>query len=295
MMNTILGIAPDSWGIWFPIDEQQVSWSRYLDEVAAAGYRWTELGPFGYLPTDPEQLGQELGSRGLGLCGATIGGELSNAGALHEIERRLFELMALLDHFEDANSIVVLPESYSDFHTGKQIMPKEAEPDQWQQMVTTVNRLAEHAAARGYQTLFHPHADSWIEREEQIARFLDDTDSGRIGLCFDTGHHAYSGGDAVAFFRRYHARIPYLHLKSVDSEILAGARREGLAFAQAVARDVMCEPAEGIVDFKALREALRAVNFKGFAIVEQDMYPTAPDRPFPIAQRTFSYLTELGF
>jgi inosose dehydratase len=28
-----LGTAPDSWGVWFPDDPHQVTWSRYLDEV----------------------------------------------------------------------------------------------------------------------------------------------------------------------------------------------------------------------------------------------------------------------
>ena len=49
-----LGTAPDSWGVWMPSgDPLQTPWQRYLDEVQEAGYRYSELGPFGYLPTDP--------------------------------------------------------------------------------------------------------------------------------------------------------------------------------------------------------------------------------------------------
>ena len=51
-----LGTAPDSWGMWFAEDPQQVSWEQYLDDVANAGYIWTELGPQGFLPQDPQQL-----------------------------------------------------------------------------------------------------------------------------------------------------------------------------------------------------------------------------------------------
>jgi sugar phosphate isomerase/epimerase len=54
--NLRLGTAPDSWGVWFPDDPQQVPWQQFLDEAAAAGYALVELGPFGYLPTHPEQL-----------------------------------------------------------------------------------------------------------------------------------------------------------------------------------------------------------------------------------------------
>ena len=54
-----LGTAPDSWGVWFPRDDHQVGWEQYLDEVALAGYLYTELGPQGFLPQDPEQLRDE--------------------------------------------------------------------------------------------------------------------------------------------------------------------------------------------------------------------------------------------
>ena len=55
-----LGTAPDSWGIWFPDDPKQPHWSTFLDEVVESGFRTIELGPFGYLPTHPEQLKDEL-------------------------------------------------------------------------------------------------------------------------------------------------------------------------------------------------------------------------------------------
>ena len=61
----IIGTAPDSWGVWFPDDPQQTPWERFLDEVAESGYKWIELGPYGYLPTDPARLAEELKQRDL--------------------------------------------------------------------------------------------------------------------------------------------------------------------------------------------------------------------------------------
>ena len=78
--NLQLGTAPDSWGVWFPDDPKQVPWHRFLDEAAAAGYTAVELGPFGYLPTNPEQLRDELGRRNLTLAGATAGTALHRGG-----------------------------------------------------------------------------------------------------------------------------------------------------------------------------------------------------------------------
>src|SRR6266567_7223266 len=76
-----LGSCPDSWGVWFPADPAQTHWSRFLDELAQAGYRWLELGPYGYLPTDPARLRDELDRRGLRLCGGGVAGGLHRSNA----------------------------------------------------------------------------------------------------------------------------------------------------------------------------------------------------------------------
>jgi sugar phosphate isomerase/epimerase len=78
--NLCLGSAPDSWGFWFPEDEQQVPYTRFLDELVLAGYEWLELGPYGYLPTEPQRLKAELDARGLKVSGGTA------FGALHRPE-----------------------------------------------------------------------------------------------------------------------------------------------------------------------------------------------------------------
>ena len=96
-----------------------------------------------------------------------------------------------------------------------------------------------------------------------------------MALCLDTGHHAYRGGDPIAFFRRHHARIPYLHLKSVDRRKQEWVEREHIPFAIAVANDMFCEPSEGAVDFIAFRDALREFQYDGLATVEQGV-PAAP-------------------
>jgi inosose dehydratase len=59
-----LGNSPESWGVMGASDPQQVPWERCLDEIAESGFVWTELGPYGYFPTDPDRLGVELDSAG---------------------------------------------------------------------------------------------------------------------------------------------------------------------------------------------------------------------------------------
>ena len=66
----LIGNAPCSWGITYPTGNS-FTWQQYLDEVAAAGYRGTELGPFGFLPKDANLLKSELARRDLTLIGAS--------------------------------------------------------------------------------------------------------------------------------------------------------------------------------------------------------------------------------
>src|ERR1700683_3996874 len=70
----LLGSCPDSWGVWFADDPRQTPWDRFLDEIAEVGYEWLELGPYGYLPTDPNQLQDELGRRNLKVARGTMHG-----------------------------------------------------------------------------------------------------------------------------------------------------------------------------------------------------------------------------
>jgi inosose dehydratase len=67
----LLGSCPDSWGVWFADDPLQTPWHRFFDEQADVDCKWVELGPYGYLPTDPSRLAEELHKRGLKAEGVT--------------------------------------------------------------------------------------------------------------------------------------------------------------------------------------------------------------------------------
>lgn len=289
-----IGSAPDSWGVWFPSDPKQIPWQRYLDEVAEAGYEWTELGPYGYLPTDIPTLRRELAKRGLKVAATAVMGHLEDPEAWPEFEKQILgaaEALAAVD----GEFLVLIDDVYSDLWTGKLLRPRRLGAEEWQRLIDRTHQVADIARDRfGLALTFHPHAETHVEYEEQIERFLAETDPARVFLCFDTGHHAYRGGDPIAFMRRHHRRIPYLHLKSVDPAVQARVQGEDLPFATAVAEGVFCEPSHGAVDFLAFRDLLREIGYDGFATVEQDMYPAPFDKPLPIARRTREYLREIG-
>jgi inosose dehydratase len=293
-MDMKIGTAPDNWGVWFPSDPKQTPWQRFMDEVVEAGYEWIEVGPYGYLPTDVPTLRNELNKRGLKVTGTFVMDHFDDASGWPRIEAQACKVGELLAGV-DARFMVLIDDVYSDLMTGKRTMSPTLDDDAWKCLTETVQKVAELAKREFKLTaVFHPHAETHVEYPDQIEKLLQQTDPALVSLCLDTGHHAYRGGDPVSFIKKHQKRIPYLHLKSVDPAMQRKVEAENIPFAVAVGQDMFCEPARGAVDFPKLRDVLQEINFSGWGIVEQDMYPAPFDKPLPIAKRTRAYLKEIG-
>jgi len=293
-MPVTIGTAPDAWGVWFPDDPKQIPWQRFLDEVAEAGYRWIELGPYGYLPTDLSKLQSELDQRNLKVCACVVEANLFDPEHWPAVEKQVLgggELAAQLG----GTFMVLIDDSYTDLQTGEPTSPARLDDDDWKRLVDTTASIAETAHQRfGLQLTFHPNTETHVEYEEQIETLLSQTDAERVKLCLDIGHHAYRYGDVIGFIRKHHQRMPYIHFKNVDGELLKKFAAEGVWAGKASGMGVFCELADGIVDYEAVRDVLQEVGYSGFAIVEQDMYPAPPDKPLPIARRALKYLRKIG-
>src|SRR5215207_5356086 len=65
--------APCSWGVLeFELEGEVAGYREVLNEIVETGYQGTELGDWGFMPTDPAQLRAEIHSRGLTLLGAFV-------------------------------------------------------------------------------------------------------------------------------------------------------------------------------------------------------------------------------
>ncbi|NGO76667.1 TIM barrel protein [Streptomyces sp. YC504] len=290
-----IGSAPDSWGVWFPDDPRQVPWRRFLDEVSESGYEWIELGPYGYLPTDPEVLRAETERRGLKVSAGTVFTGLHHGPSVWDATWEQVSRVASLARSQGAGHLVVIPSFWRDDKTGAVLEDRELTAAQWRELAHGYERLAREVGdTYGLRIVVHPHADTHIDTEDNVTRFLDATDPDLVSLCLDTGHYAYCGGDNVKLIETYGSRIGYLHLKQVDPAVLAAVQAEDLPFGPAVARGVMCEPPAGVPALQPVLTAAQALGIELFAIVEQDMYPCEPDRPLPIARRTRAHLRSCG-
>ncbi|NAZ85489.1 sugar phosphate isomerase/epimerase family protein [Kineococcus indalonis] len=290
MSRITIGSAPDSWGVWFADDPLQTPWSRFLDEVAEAGYEWIELGPYGYLPTDPQQLADELAPRGLRVSAGTIFAALHRPDHYDQAWAQV-EQVAALTRAVGGTHLVVIPGQWRSDKTGEALEPRTLDEEGWARLASGMDRLG-RAVKDGYglQMAFHSHADTHVDTQDEVERFLEMTDPDAVKLCLDTGHVAYSGGDNLEIIRRYPDRIAYAHLKQVDPEVVAKVKAEDLGFGDAVKLGAMVEPPRGVPEMPPVLRALEDLDRDVFAIVEQDLYPVAFDAPLPIARRTFSYL-----
>lgn len=298
--------APCSWGVIGGAGPA-IEGRRMLDELVAAGYRGTELGDFGFLPTDPEILQAELDARDLHLLGGFTAVELRRPGVVEEAREgvlKVARLMAEANRSVRTPLLILADDSGRDpmrvAHAGR-IRPDQALP------ADDLRRFARHAEelARivreetGLATAFHPHAAGWIETPGEVEALLELTDPDLVGLVFDTAHHVHGcgvdddGGLAAAGIERFWGRIRTVHVKDVSAELAARARAEGWPYPTAVARGLYCELGQGSVDFRSVLAALADRGYDDWLTVEQDVFP-GMGTPLESAIRNRAYLRSIG-
>jgi inosose dehydratase len=85
----------------------------------------------------------------------------------------------------------------------------------------------------------------------------------------------------------------HVHFKDCDQAVASRARQEGLGYLAAVRAQLFCELGAGGVDFAAVVQKLRALEYDGWAVVEQDVFP-GYGTPAESARRSREYLRRLG-
>jgi inosose dehydratase len=282
----LIGNAPCSWGITYPTGNS-CTWERYLDEVAEAGYRGTELGPFGFLPKDSQRLTDELSRRGLTMIGATHVHTFADTASGRHLMATLHELSALLNEL-GAEHLVIMDES-SFYRAGREGVLDEAG---WRGLVAMIRDAQDLVEGEyGLKLTFHPHIGTAVEREVQIDRLLAETE---IDLCFDTGHHAFWDQDALAYMKKVWGRIGYMHLKNVDALVRRRVLDGQLSIADSYGEGVMCPLPDGVVDIGAVMQFLSDKKYDGPVVVEQDVARNAAETPLQLAKRNLDYLKAIA-
>ena len=310
--------APCSWGILeFESTSLAPSSSRVLDEIAATGYAGTELGDWNFLPTDPQRLAGELEARRLALVGAFVDVALTDRAAHEAGEMAAVRTARLL-----ADTVRLKPDTTGEekqTSEGKRtyapvlvlsdatarslertakagrITPADSlTPAHWDIVAAGAERIARAVRdATGLRTAFHHHCATYVETPDEIDALMQRTSSGVLGLCLDTGHATFGGGDPVALLDRYRERVWHVHFKDCSRASAARARAEAWDYVTAVRHGLFCELGQGAVDFAAVRDRLRASGYDGWIVVEQDVLPSM-GTPAASAERNRRFLADLG-
>lgn len=278
---------------------QPASYVAVLDEIRDTGYAGTELGDWGFMPTTPVRLRDELAARGLQLVGAFVPIAFANAAAHQVGVETAVRTAALLRDAGFPDAFIVLADDNAtvparERHAGR-ITPEQALSDRdWTTFAAGVNRVAAGVRQEtGVRSVFHPHCAGYVETPGEIDRLMALTDAARVGLVLDTGHIVYGGGDPLTVLRKHRQRVWHVHYKDCDQSVADAARARNLGYLDAVRSQLFCELGQGVVDFPAVTAELRRSGYDGWIVVEQDVFP-GYGSPKESARRSRAYLRSIG-
>lgn len=291
--------APCSWGVLeFDGTGVPASSAQVLDEIAATGYAGTELGDWGFLPTDPVALSDALARRGLTMVGAFVPVRLADPAAHRPGLEAAIRTARLLAAAAERPLVVLADDNGRDrmrtARAGRIIRDDSLAPEQWAVFSRGCTEIARAVReATGLRTVFHPHAAGFVEAPWEIDELMARTDPSLVGLCLDTGHISFAGGDPVAICRRYAGRTRHVHFKDFDPAVLARARGASWDYFETIRHGVFCELGRGGVDFPGMLRALGEAGYDDWIVVEQDVLP-GMGAPAESARRNREYLRGLG-
>ena len=137
-------------------------------------------------------------------------------------------------------------------------------------MAKVVEQAAEVTDEFGLDLVFHPHISTYVETPEETERFFDVTSASKIGLCLDTGHCAYAGGDSASEAEKYREILRFVHIKDVDQKVLAEARRQEMNFEQAIEAHAFTIIGQGSISRNSFVFVAKN-DYSGWMVVEQDV------------------------
>lgn len=278
--------APISWGAcevpgWGPMPEPD----HVLAEMAELGLRGTELGPPGFLPTDPSALTRLLAGYELDLVGAFL------PLVLHEPSAAASARIAVqaARRLADAGGQVLVIAAVQDLGWAP---PHELDDESWRRFGTHADEIAALALEHGITAVLHPHAGTLIETADQVQRALAVTE---VGWCLDTGHLRIGGYHPAAFARDHGHRVRHVHLKDVDARLAARLRAGSLSLLQATRQGLFRPLGQGDAEIGAVLQALDQHGYDRWLVLEQDTALTADEPavgsgPRFDAQRSIAFL-----
>jgi inosose dehydratase len=281
--------APVSWGV---MEETDTSvWpaaNQVIEEIAAAGYEGTELGPFAYYPADAVSLRAALERHELTLTSAFVPLRWFQPDRLPGDLQSLMTVAGLLAALECPYVVVA---------DGMAAAGEEAPNDPaWRRAAAAMETAARQLRSLRLELVFHLEAGSHLATPEDEARLCALTDPDLVGICLDTGHYAYSFGDPRDAIRRYGRRIRYVHLKDVNPLVRESVTQQHLDFYSAVRAGIFTPLGRGCANIAEVVSDLFSLNYHGWIVAEQDVLLPVSQAVSPLENARLSrdFLRQVG-
>ncbi|MGC1675604.1 MAG: TIM barrel protein [Candidatus Acidiferrales bacterium] len=291
--------APDSWGVLdYPGPSWKQSYETMLDEMVQAGYTGSELGPYGFFPTDPKILQSQLEKRKLKLLASFVPVKMTDPGASKAVIERIRKVGNLLAALK-APFLVMADDQSNERNAYSGRVYEKGCPtltaEQWKHIGNIVADAEKVANEFGLDLVFHPHVATYVETPEECERFFDATSHTNVGLCLDTGHCVYGHGDSVKEAEKYKSKLRFVHIKDCDTKVLQQARQNKWTFEEAIEHKVFTVIGQGNIDFPAFFRALVKNGYSGWSVVEQDVkFGATPIPPAQSVAASLKYLRGVG-
>jgi inosose dehydratase len=287
--------APDSWGVLdYPGPSWKQSYEKMLDEMVEAGYTGSELGPYGFFPTDPKILQPQLEKRKLKLLASFVPVKMTDPAASQAVMERIRKVGTLLATLKAPFLVIADDQSPERNAFSGRAYDKDCptlSAEQWKHVGKIVADAEKVANEFGLDLVFHPHVATYVETPEECERFYDATSHTNVGLCLDTGHCVYGYGDSVKEAEKYKSKLRFVHIKDCNTKVLEEARRDKWTFEEAIEHKVFTVIGQGNIDFPAFFRTLVKNGYSGWSVVEQDV--TFGATPIPPAQNVAASLKYL--
>jgi inosose dehydratase len=272
-MSVRLATGPVTWGVDFADSPGNPPWATVLDEIRRSGLGALELGPVGYLPEAEHELREALDSRGLTAVGSFIFDDMHDASERDRVvaqARRASRAIAAA-----GGSVLVIIDRPGERRTptaGRTGDAVRLDGAERADMKATLHAVADVAVEAGLAAAVHPHVGGLIEFADEIDWVVENTP---LNLCLDTGHLAYAGVDPAGAIRSYADRLAHVHFKDIFADVHAAVIAERIGFWDALAKPIFCPVGHGVVDIRAVLQALAEIGYDGYATIEQDRVPGA--------------------
>lgn len=293
--------APCSWGaLEFDLEGEAVGFEPVLNEMQETGYAGTELGDWGFMPTDPGELSKELLKRNLELLGAFVPVALAKEDAHAEGARQALKVAGLMHAAGYKNAFIVLADENGSIpertlNAGRITDEMGLDDASWVTFAKGADMVALAVKEKyGMRTVFHHHCGGYVETSAELDKLMELTNPDLLGLCLDMGHLAFGGGDPVATLKKRYDRIWHVHFKDYEPNIGEESRKNQWDYFESVSQGVFCELGLGNVDFLQIANELKERDYEGWIVVEQDVLPGMGE-PKVCAQNNRDYIKTLGF